>query len=48
MLDCEDLSIIGDLRELNEGRPERYSDFLKECGQYLENVPELAVHERRH
>ena len=48
VLDSEDPSIISDLRELNEGRPERYTEFWKECDQYLESVPELAVHERRH
>lgn len=48
VFDCEDPSIISDLRELNEGRPERYTEFWKECEKYLENVPELAVHERRH
>jgi hypothetical protein len=38
VLDCEDHSIISDLRELNEGRPERFTGFWKECEQYLENM----------
>lgn len=48
VLDCKDPLIISDLRELNEGRSEQYTEFWKECEQYLESVPELAVHERRH
>ena len=48
VLDCEDPSIVCDLRELNKGRPEKYSKFWEECKQYLESVTELVVQERRH
>ena len=48
VLDCEDPSIVCDLREFNKGRPEKYSVFWEECQKYLENVTELAVQERRH
>ena len=30
-LDCEDEGIICDLREMNEGRPEKYSVFWSHC-----------------
>ena len=47
-LDGEDANIIVDLRELNEGRQEKFSVFWSECKSYLENVTEVAVQERRH
>ena len=36
------------LRELNEGRQEKFSVFWCECKSYPENVTEVAVQERRH
>ena len=48
VLDCVDPSVVYDLRQLNEGRPEQYMKFWEECERYLESVTELAVHERRH
>ena len=47
-LDGEDANIIVDLREMNEGRQEKFSVFWSECKAYLENVTEVAVQERRH
>ena len=48
VLDCEDPGIVCDLRELNEGQPEKYTKFWEERKKYLENVAELVVQERRH
>lgn len=48
VLDCEDPGIVCDLRELNEGRPEKYTKFGEECEKFLEYVTELVVKERRH
>ena len=47
-LDGEDANIIVDLREMNEGRQEKFSVFWSECKAYLENVTEVSVQERRH
>lgn len=37
LLDCEDPSIMWDLRELNKGQPKKYTFFWDECKRYLEN-----------
>lgn len=47
-LDCEDEGIICDLREMNEGRPEKYSVFWSHCQKYIELHLETAADERRH
>ena len=47
-MDGEDIGIMVDLQEMNEGRPEKFSAFWEECKSYLYNVTEVAVQERRH
>lgn len=46
--EMEDPDIITDLRHHNTGQPSRYETFFNHAKQYLENVVETAVDERRH
>ena len=48
LLKTEDPDLVWDLRIQNDGRPEKYNVFLKECQSYLEGSIETAVDERRH
>lgn len=45
-LDAEDIDIIIDLREMNEGRAAKYDDFWAMCSEYLSEC--TAVPDRRH
>lgn len=47
-LDCEDEDIVWDLREKNEGRPEKYTVFWDHCQKYIDSQLEAATDERRH
>ena len=40
--------LIWDLRLNNEGRPEKYSEFLQACKSFIDNKVEIAADERRH
>ena len=44
----QDSSIITDLGEHSEGRPLKYGVFFEKTKEYLENVVETAVDDRRH
>lgn len=46
--DMQDPDILTDLREHNTGQPKKYSVFFEKVKQYLENVVETSVHDRRH
>lgn len=46
--EMEDPDIITDLRCHNKGQPSKYDAFFEKAKQYLENVIETAVDERRH
>ena len=46
--DMQDPEILTDLREHNTGQPKKYSVFFEKAKQYLENVVETSVHDRRH
>lgn len=46
--EMEDPDIITDLRHHNTGQPSRYETFFNHAKQYIENVVETAVDERRH
>ena len=43
-----DVDIICDLRYINPARPTKYEQFQQKTEQYIENIAETAVHERRH
>lgn len=45
-LATEDIDLIMDLREMNEGRAAKYDDFWAKCSEYLSEC--TAVPERRH
>nr|XP_022306505.1 uncharacterized protein LOC111112916 isoform X2 [Crassostrea virginica] len=46
--EMEDPDIITDLRQHNTGQPSKYQAFFTYAQQYLENVIETAVDDRRH
>lgn len=46
--DMQDPDILTDLREHNSGQPKKYSIFFDKSKEYLENVVETAVDDRRH
>lgn len=46
--EMEDPEIITDLRQHNKGQPSKYHIFFDHAKQYLENVVETAVDDRRH
>ena len=48
LIDIEDPDVIVDLREHNEGRPEKYQLFFEKAKEYIDNVVETAVPDRRH
>lgn len=45
-INSEDPDLAVDLREMNEGRPEKYEVFWEAVGSYLEE--HMAAQERRH
>ena len=48
MVDLGDPSLIFDLRHLNPGRISRYEEFWEAAAQYIADVAETAVDDRRH
>ncbi|XP_070556692.1 uncharacterized protein [Ptychodera flava] len=48
MVELGDPKIFCDLRTHNPGRPPMYEKFWEVTAQYINNVAETAVHERRH
>ena len=48
ILESEDPHLIWDLRLNNEGRPEKYSEFLQACKSFIDSKVEIAADERRH
>ena len=48
MLELQDPDLVADLRFDNKGQPEKYSEFLQECQNYIAEKVETAVDDRRH
>ena len=44
----EDDTLVWDLRVNNDGRPEKYLDFLEQCQSYIQTSIETSVSDRRH
>ena len=48
VLASDDPDLVWDLCELNNGRPQQYDHFWKECQCYIDETAAAAVDERQH
>ena len=48
LFDNEDSDLVGDLRVMESGRPEQYSDFLTRCQEFVKAKVETVVDDWRH
>ena len=48
MIEYEDSDLILDLRTENDGKPEKFMDFLEQCQKYIDAKVETVVDDRRH